>query len=111
MYQDDEILELTSDIGPKKNRIKKGTLVKFVKAVDPSGDLSHSLVAIQVGEKVLVTRETNVRIKSWWRRRKAFKQFNKQMMENHPRLRKYYGNYISRAFYTVYYWFADRSSR
>ncbi len=72
------------------------------------GELAKALIAVKYGDKTLVIVESNVRIKSWWRRRKAFKEFNKQMMINNPRLRRYSPNPFVKYWFRVYYWFADR---
>ena len=108
MYKENEVVVTTEDIGSeeKGNLVPKGTKATFLKAVDAS-DLSKCLVAIQIGDRILVTLETNIKIKNWWRRRKAFKQFNNQMMLNNPRYRRYHPNPILKAFYRVMYFFKD----
>lgn len=110
MYEKGEILEVVTPFGPKDNKLPKGTKVEFIKAVD-NADLAKSLVAVQYEDRVLVTLETNVRIKSWWRRRKAFKQFNYQMMVNNPRLRRYHPNFFLRCYYKSYYYIVDKFRR
>jgi hypothetical protein len=87
MYQEGEILEVVEAFGKKDNRIEVGTSVE------------------------IVTKETNVRVKSWWRRRKAFRQFNKQMMINNPRLRRYSSNPFVKYWFRAYYWYVDLRSK
>jgi len=107
MYQEGEILEVVEAFGKKDNRIEVGTSVEFVQAAD-SADLGQTLIAVKYGDRTLVTKETNVRVKSWWRRRKAFRQFNKQMMINNPRLRRYSSNPFVKYWFRAYYWYVDK---
>jgi hypothetical protein len=107
MYKEGELLEVTEPFGKGKGKIEKGTMVEFYQVID-GDDLKKALIAVKLGDRVLVTLETNVRIKSWWRRRKAFKAFNNQMMLNNPRLRRYSPNPFVKAFFRVYYFLADK---
>ena len=107
MYQDGEILEVVEAFGKKNNRVEVGTSVEFVQAAD-NADLGQTLIAVKLGDRVIVTKETNVRVKSWWRRRKAFKQFNKQMMINNPRLRRYSSNPFVKVYFRLYYFVVDK---
>jgi len=109
MYQDNETLITTFPIGKEDtdSYIPKGTTVKYIKVIPNDNDLAMSMIAIEYGDKTLMTLETNVKVKSWWRRRKAFKQFNKQMMINNPRLRRYHTNPILKLYYRTYYFIVD----
>jgi len=109
MYLENEILIVVEPIGKEEdgNLIPVGTKVEFVKVVD-TNDITKSLVAFKHEDKVLVTLETNVKIKSWWRRRKAFKQFNNQMMVNNPRLRRYHPNILLKLYFRVHYFMVDK---
>ena len=109
MYKENEVVVTTEDIGSeeKGNLVPKGTKATFLKAVD-ADDLSKCLVAIQIGDRILVTLETNIKIKNWWRRRKAFKQFNNQMMLNNPRYRRYHPSLPLRLYFRLYYYIADK---
>ena len=110
MYEKGEILEVMETFGPKKNKVPKGESVEFIQVAD-AGDISKCLIAVKYGDRTLVTKETNVRVKSWWRRRKAFRQFNKQMMINNPRLRRYSSNPFVKYWFRVYYWYVDLRSK
>ena len=109
MYAENEILVTTEDIGKKENGtlIPKGTVVEFIKVLD-SDDLTKSLIAIKLEDRVLVTLETNVKIKNWWKRRKAFKAFNNQMMINNPRYRRYHPNVFMRTYFKLFYFIKDK---
>jgi len=110
MYQENEVLITVEPIGSeeKGNLIPVGTKVNFVKVIDDNNDLAKALVAFKYEDKVLVTLETNIKIKSWWKRRKAFKKFNNQMMVNNPRLRRYHPNIIIKMYYRIRYYILDR---
>jgi hypothetical protein len=108
MYQEGEKLEVVEQFGNKDDPIRKGTLVEYIKVFATPTDLSAAIIAVRYGDKILITKETNVRVKSWWRRRKAFKAFNKQMMINNPRLRRYHKNLILKAYYRAYYFIVDK---
>jgi len=111
MYLENEKLITVEPIGKvdSDNFIPKGTIVEFIMLLDNDGiDLEKSLVAVKFGEKDLVTLETNVKIRSWWRRRKAFKQFNNQMLINSPRLRRYHPNILLKIYFRIHYFIADR---
>jgi len=108
MYQEGEKLEVVEQFGHKDNPIKKGELVEYIKVFATPTDLSAAIIAVKYGDKILITKETNVRVKSWWRRYRAFKKFNKQMMINNPRLRRYHRNVILKAYYRAYYFFVDK---
>lgn len=113
MYKEGEILITTQDVGKpdSKNFIKKGTKVTFVKVVDNENDLTKSLVAFNYGGKTLVTLETNLRIKSWWRRRQAIREFDKKMMKSNPRLRIYHYNPALRIIFKIRYFITDLFTR
>ncbi len=110
MYEANEKLITTIDIGSeeKGNLIPSGTDVTFIKIVNDSTDLAESLIAIEHEDKILVTLETSVKYKSWFKRRRSFKQLNSQMMVNNPRLRRYHPSIILRTYYKIYYYFSDR---
>lgn len=110
MYQEGEILEVVEAFGKKDKRVEVGTKVEFVKTAD-TADLGQSLIAVKLGDRIIVTKETNVRIRSWWRRRQAFRAFNKQMMINNPRLRRYSPNPFVKYWFRAYYWFVDLRSK
>jgi hypothetical protein len=107
MYKDNEILETTLPIGKKdtSNYLPKGSKVKFIKVVN--NDLENSLLVVEIAGRKLAIKETDVRIRSWWRRRKAINEFNKQMYVQNPRLRRYHKNLFKRVFYKVYYYLKD----
>lgn len=110
MYKEGEMLEVTEPFGKGKSKIEKGTMVEFFKVID-GDELKKALIAVKIDDRILITLETNVRIKSWWRRRKAFKQFNNQMMLNNPRLRRYSSNPFVKGFFRVYYYFLDKGQK
>jgi hypothetical protein len=112
MYEKDEILIITEDVKniDQEIVIPKKAKVKFVKVSD-SADLGQSLIAVEYDGRVLVTLESNVKFKSWFKRRRAFKAFNKQMMANNPRLRRYHPNIFIRVYYKIYYFIKDRNEK
>lgn len=110
MYKKDEKLITTTDIGKEDspNFMKKGSKVKFVKLVNPDcSDLSMSLVIVEFNDKPLVVKESDVRIKSIWRRMKAVAEINEGMFKTYPRLRRNHHNPIKKLWYLTYYLFAD----
>ena len=108
MYEKDEKLITTEKIGSKKkgNFIPKGTEVVFIKASD-SGDLSGSLIAFKYKGKTVVTSESNISVKNKRKNTKAFHETSDAMYLRIPRLRRYHYNYVKRAWYLTYYFFAD----
>jgi len=110
MYKDNEELITTKGLGKEgsPNYIKKGSKVKFVKVANPDcSDLAQSLLIVESNEKAIAVRESDVRIKSLWRRIKAVIEVNQGMYENFPRLRRSHHNPIKRLFYLAYYFVAD----
>jgi len=108
MYEENETLITTEDIGSEKKGtlIPKGSKVNFIRVAD-SPDLGRCLIAIRLGERVLVVPENIVKFKSWWKRRKAFKQFNNQFMISSPRLRRHHPNLVLKLYFRTYYFFKD----
>lgn len=108
MYDENEILVTTINIGKKEkgNLIPKGTEVEFIKVVDGS-QLGQSLIAFRYNNKVLVTKEANVRPKKKRKIKKAFNEFQMTLMKDNPRLRRYHPNLILRAFYRLRYFITD----
>lgn len=110
MYKDNEKLITTTDLGKKdsKSFIKKGSKVTFVKVVNPDcADLSNSMLIVKYKEKSLVVKESDVRIKSIFRRMKAVADINRGMFEAYPRLRRNHHNIIKKVWYRLYYFVAD----
>jgi len=108
MYKDNETLITTQDLGRKDspNFLEKGSKVTFVKVV--SNDLENSQLIVKVNDKPMVVKETDVRIRSWFRRIKAIYDFDKQMVKGYPRLRMYHGFFFQKWFWKAYYFVADR---
>ncbi len=107
MYKDNEILETTLPIGKKDTPsfLPKGSKVKFIKVIND--DLENSLLVVEVAGKNMAIKETDVRIRSWWRRRKAIDEFNQLMYGQNPRLRRYHKNLLKKVYYRVYYFIKD----
>jgi hypothetical protein len=107
MYRDNEILETTLPIGNTEspNHLPKGSKVKFIKVIND--DLENSLLVIEVAGRKVAVKETDVRIRSWWRRRKAINEFNQLMYGQNPRLRRYHKNLLKKVYYRVYYFVKD----
>ena len=112
-YDKDEILITTEDIGSeeKHNLIPEGTEVTFIKLVDNENDLAQSLVAFKHEDRILVTLEAKIRPKSKKKLNAAHKEFNKNMMRHHPRLRRYHDNVVLKYYFRVYYYFVDLFGR
>tara|TARA_R110000851_G_scaffold21596_3_gene64748 strand:+ start:460 stop:804 length:345 start_codon:yes stop_codon:yes gene_type:complete len=108
-YEKGEILITTEDIGSerKNNLIPAGAKVEFIKVVDADA-LDGAMIAFKHDGKTLVTYETNVKYRSFWKRRRAFKQFNNQMMINNPRLRRHHPNIFLKVYFRVFYFFTDK---
>jgi hypothetical protein len=109
MYEKDEILITTENIGSKKkgNFIPKGTEVVFLKVAD-GGDLSMSMVAFEYDGKTRVTLESNTRLKDKKKMRKALRASINQVMEDNPRARRYHYNFVKKVYYRIYYFFVDK---
>lgn len=110
MYIENEKLITTTDIGNKDspNFMKKGTKVKFLKVANPDcSDLSMSLVIVEYNGKPLAVKESDVRIRSLWRRMKAVAEINHGMFKTYPRLRRNHHNPIKKLWYLAYYYIAD----
>ncbi len=107
MYKDNEILETTLPIGKKDTPsfLPVGSKVKFIKVIND--DLENSLLVVEVAGKKMAIKETDVRIRSWWRRMIAINEFNKQMHIQNPRLRRYHRNIFKKVYYRVYYFIKD----
>lgn len=111
-YEPKEKLVTVEPIGSKRkgNLIPIGTEVEFVKVQD-SADMANTLIAFKYDSRVIVTKETNVKPINKKKVKKAFTEFDKQMMLNNPRLRRHHPNIIMRYFYRVYYYIKDRRSK
>jgi len=110
MYEPNEKLITTRDLGAKDSPsfMKKGTKVTFNKVANPDcSDLSQSILIVERDGKLIGVKETDVRIKSIWRRMRAVKEVNEVMYKDYPRLRRSHHNYLKRLFYLTYYLIAD----
>ena len=107
-YEPKEILVTVEPIGSERKGtlIPVGTEVEFIKVQD-SADLAGTLLAFKYGERVVVTKETNVKPKNEKKVKKAFSAFDKQMMINNPRLRRHHPMFVLRMFYRALYFFKD----
>lgn len=108
-YELNEILVTTEDIGSKEkgDLIPEGTEVNFLKIVDNENDLSQSMVAFKYNDKVMVTLEAKIRPKDTKKLKAAKKEFNRNMMRNNPRLRRYHYNLLFRYYFRIHYFFLD----
>lgn len=106
-YEEKETLITVEPIGSKRKGtlIPVGTEVEFIKVQDGADLLS--LIAFKYNDRVVVTKETDVRPKNKRKVKKAFSAFDKQMMINNPRLRRHHSNFVLRMFYRALYFFKD----
>jgi putative cell wall-binding protein len=99
MYEENEILILQEDVGKKDNIIPKGTEVEFIKVMDNPSDLSQSLVAFKHNDRLLVTKEVNVKPKDEAKVRNAFDELNRGLIERNPELIIYHPNPVIRYYH------------
>ena len=112
-YRQGDKLELTEPIGEEgsKGFVKKGTKVSFDKLIDNQNDPSKALVIVKYQDRKLIVPEVDVRISSWFKRKKIEWEFNSKMMKGNPRLRRYHPIKIISYYFRFYYWFIDRKKK
>lgn len=110
LYSPDCELVVVEKIGKKtdKVQIEKGTILRFYDVIDDPNDLTKSLIMAyytnsEGEQKMIMTKEVNVKPVEEERVKKAFDEFNKMMMKSNPELRKYHPNILLRYYYRVYY--------
>lgn len=99
MYKENEKLKLLGNIGKEgeKGFVPKGTEVTFVKAID-SG--LQSFVVVQLDDRIFTIKEISVEPLET-NTLAVLKDFNRQLMDKNPELRKYHHNVIMRIFYRI----------
>lgn len=111
MYGEKEKLVLVEPYGKEDSdkHLPKGTEVEFVKVIPNDNDLALSLIAVKVDEeRVVVMKEANVKPVDEKKIKNEFKEFQKNMMKNNPRLRIYHPNFFVRTWFKIYYYYKDR---
>jgi len=106
MYDENEILETTEEIKHEGKVLPVKTKVQLVKVLNEHS-LDNSMVAVKLipsdSKYDLILKETMVRQRSWFKRRKAFRDFNEGLYRSNPRLRVYHYNPIKRLYFKAYY--------
>ena len=99
MYKENEKLRLLGNIGKEgeKGFVPKGTEVTFVKAID-SG--LQSFVVVQLDDRIFTIKEISVEPLET-NTLAVLKDFNRQLMDKNPELRKYHHNMFMRVFYRI----------
>lgn len=99
MYKENEKLRLLGNIGKEgdKGFVPKGTEVTFVKAID-SG--LQSFVVVQLDDRIFTIKEISVEPLET-NTLAVLKDFNRQLMDKNPELRKYHHNVFMRVFYRI----------
>jgi len=111
MYREREILITTKDLGAKDSPkfMPKGSEVIFIKVANPDcSDLAQSALVVEREGGIIGIKESDVRMKSLWRRIKAVRDVNNAMYLDHPRLRRSHHNPFKRFFYLTYYFVMDK---
>ena len=99
MYKENEKLRLLGNIGKEgeKGFVPKGTEVTFVKAID-SG--LQSFVVVQLDDRIFTIKEISVEPLET-NTLAVLKDFNRQLMDKNPELRKYHHNMFMRVFHRI----------
>lgn len=115
LYTPDCELKVVKKIGKKTDKVQLevGTILKFHAVIDDPNDLTKSLVMAYYKDenneqKMIITKEVNVKPVEEERVENTFDEFNKLMMQNNPELRIYHPNFFVRTYYKIYYFFKKR---